>query len=135
MECLLRVLALLKPLVDIIDQLPSPSPASLAQFAKAAAALRPCLPIDTPATALPLVRDLLCLSLQSLRCLLDQRSAPIERADTVAGIQGVLDLARPFFDAAGLPPVQLSTLADTNALLGDINALQGMADALGGCGA
>src|SRR5215475_11735661 len=40
-ECLLRVLALLKPLIDIVKTLPSPPPASLTEFAKAAVALQP----------------------------------------------------------------------------------------------
>jgi hypothetical protein len=67
--------------------------------------------------------------------LLDRPATQIERANAVAGIQGVLDLARHFFNAAGVLPVQLSALADKSALLSDINTLQAIADTLGGCGA
>jgi hypothetical protein len=50
-ECLIKVLALLKPLIDIVKSLPSPPPSSLQEFAKAAAAIQPCLLMNTPAGA------------------------------------------------------------------------------------
>ncbi len=131
-ECLLRVLALLKPLIDIVKNLPSPPPASLAEFAKAAAALQPCLLMNTPASALPLVKNLLCLTLQSLTCL--QSSPPAEQARAAVGIQGVLDLAGTFFAIAGVQPIRLSVLTNPAGLAADISAIQAAVAAFGGCG-
>ena len=133
-ECVLKILALLKPLIDVINQLPSPSLSSLRAFDKAAVDLAPCFLMGTPAGALPLVRDLLCLSLRSLECLRDQSASGPDVLRAAAGIQGVLDLGGTFFSRAGLPPVRLAVLSDPGALDSDITALQSAADALGGCG-
>jgi Type VI secretion system/phage-baseplate injector OB domain len=40
-ECLLKILALLKPLIDVIEHLPTPLPSTLQEFAMAAADLHP----------------------------------------------------------------------------------------------
>lgn len=99
----------------------------------AAADLHPCLLIGTTARALPLVRDLLCLSLQSLECLSDRPTPPSELVRAAGGIQGVLDLGRPFFTVAGVTPIRLSVLTDPGALTSDTKALQSVVAALGGC--
>jgi hypothetical protein len=132
-ECVLKILALLKPLIDVINHLPSPSPSSLQEFDKAAVDLAPCFFMGTAGGALPLVRDLLCLSLRSLECLRDQSASASDLLRAAAGIQGVLDLGGPFFSLAGLTPVRLAVLSDASALDSDITALQSAADALGGC--
>jgi len=126
------VLALLKPLIDIVKTLPAPPPASLAEFTKAAAALQPFLLMNTPAQALPLVKDLLCLTLQSLTCL--QSLPPADQARAAVGIQGVLDLGSVFFTIAGVPPVHLSVVNNPSGLAADINAIHAAVTALGGCG-
>jgi hypothetical protein len=132
-QCLLKILALLKPLIDVIKRLPqSPVPSTLHKFHMAAADLAPCL--ETAGGAVPLVRDLLCLSLRSLECLRDQSAAASDVLRAAAGIQGVLNLAEPFFSLAGLTLVRLAVLSDPSALDSDIAALQSAADALGGCG-
>jgi hypothetical protein len=71
LECPLRALKLLKPLVDIIKGLPAPpSPSVLADFAQAAAELAPCF---GAIAAIPsFVMDLLCLVRAVLNCLLGQ---------------------------------------------------------------
>ena len=133
-ECVLKILALLKPLIDLINQLPSPSPSSLQAFDKAAIDLAPCFLMGTPAGAIPLVRDLLCLSGRSLECLRDQSASASDVSRAAAGVQGVLDLGGPFFSRAGVTPFRLSVLSDPGALDSDISALRSTADALGGCG-
>jgi hypothetical protein len=133
-ECVLKILALLKPLIDVINRLPAPSPSSLQEFDKAANDLAPCFLMGTAGGALPLVRDLLCLSLRSLECLRDQSAPASGVLRAAAGIQGVLDLGGPFFSLAGLAPVRLSVVTDPTALDSDINTLQIAVDALGGCG-
>jgi hypothetical protein len=73
MECPLRILKLLKPLVDIIQGLPKPpTPALLKDFVDAATELAPCFLIPTPANLLPFVVDLLKLIKQLLNCMVTQ---------------------------------------------------------------
>ena len=71
MECPLKMLKLLKPLVDIIQGLPAPpSPGTLKEFVDAAAELAPCF---TVFASIPMfVKDLLCLVRSVLNCLLSQ---------------------------------------------------------------
>lgn len=76
-QCLLNVLKLLKPLVDIIHGLPFPPVSALSDFAKAAKDLAPCLLIPTPVVMIPFVLDLLCLILKVLKCFLDQMQSLI----------------------------------------------------------
>jgi hypothetical protein len=71
-ECLLKVLKLLKPLIDVVQGLPMPPVKALQEFAKAAVDLAPCLLVPTPASILPFIKDLLCLILKVLNCFLSQ---------------------------------------------------------------
>jgi hypothetical protein len=71
-ECLMKVLKLLKPLIDVIKGLPMPPVKAIQEFAKAAADLAPCLLAPTPAAMIPFVKDLLCLILKFLKCFLGQ---------------------------------------------------------------
>ncbi len=71
MECLLKVLKLLKPLTDAVTNFP-PSPKLLKDIAEAVTDLAPCFLMVTPAGMIPFVRDILCLILAVLRCLIGQ---------------------------------------------------------------
>jgi hypothetical protein len=71
-QCLLNILKLLKPLIDVIKGLPFPPPSAIGEFVEAAAALAPCLLIPTPVIMIPFVLDLLCLILKVLNCFLSQ---------------------------------------------------------------
>lgn len=71
LECPLRMLKLLKPLVDVITGLPAPpSPELIGDILTAAAELAPCFAM--PAALLPMVKDILCLIRKVLGCLLAQ---------------------------------------------------------------
>lgn len=76
-QCLLKVLQLLKPLVEIVQGLPFPPASALSDFAEAAVGLAPCLLIPTPAVMIPFVLDLLCLILKVLNCFLEQMNSLI----------------------------------------------------------
>jgi hypothetical protein len=75
-QCLLNVLNLLKPLIDIINGLtsfpPSPPVQAIADFAKAVPPVLECIPIPPFTNIILFIRDLLCLILKVLKCLLDQ---------------------------------------------------------------
>jgi hypothetical protein len=131
MNCVLGILRLLKPLIDVIHGLPSPSPRALQEFERAAADLAPCLLVTGAASELPFVRDLLCLAVQSLRCVL--HNSQVASTEAVVPIQAILDSAIPFFTAAAVQPVQLAAVTNIQALPDDIARLQLIADALGGC--
>jgi hypothetical protein len=72
MECLLKILKLIKPLIDVINGLPVPPVKALLDFGKAAEELVPCLLVPTPLSILPFLKDLLCLILKALKCFLSQ---------------------------------------------------------------
>jgi hypothetical protein len=91
MECLLKILKLLKPLVDVVTNLPMPPVKAVQEFAKAAVDLAPCFLIPTPASIIPFVRDILCLILRVLNCLLGQLKTLVA---LMSGIQLQLDAAR-----------------------------------------
>lgn len=71
MECLLKVLKLLKPLSDAVTS-PPPTPKLVKEIVQAVADLAPCFLMVTPAGMIPFVRDILCLVLALLRCLIGQ---------------------------------------------------------------
>jgi len=69
MECLLKMLKLLKLLSDAITSLP-PSPSLIKDIVNAVADLSTCFLALTPAGLLPFIRDVLCLILKILACLI-----------------------------------------------------------------
>jgi hypothetical protein len=91
MECLIKILKLLKPLVDVVTNLPMPPVKAVQEFAKAAVDLAPCFLIPTPANIIPFIRDVLCLILRVLNCLLGQLKTLVA---LMRGIQLQLDAAR-----------------------------------------
>ena len=73
LDCPLKILALLEPLISVITDLPSPpSPATLKKITKAAEALAPCFLAVTPVGMFPVVKDILCLIRAVLLCVLQQ---------------------------------------------------------------
>jgi hypothetical protein len=74
-ECLVKVLALIAPLIDVIKALPSDFVAlgkAVPKFLDAAKAVAPCLLIPTPLAMIPFVKDILALIIAMLRCLVQQ---------------------------------------------------------------
>jgi hypothetical protein len=82
-ECLVKVLGLIKPLIDVVGSLgPPPDPIKLPKavfdFLEAAKAVAPCLLVPTPAAMLPFVKDILLLLIAMLRCLIQQLRSILE---------------------------------------------------------
>lgn len=94
MECLLKILKLLKPLIDVIQGLPFPPVKAISDFIEAAADLEPCLLIPTPVNLLPFIHDILCLILKVLNCLLGGLK-------TITGIMGGLSVQLKIAQGAG----------------------------------
>ena len=97
-ECPMRVLKLIQPLVDIINGLPTPNPADIGKFVDAAAELAPCIAALAGIPAF--IKDILCLIRKVLNCLLGQ-------IQTVRDLIGGLALR---FDAADGNPDLLAAL-------------------------
>ena len=89
MECLLKILKLLGPLLDLVTS-PPPTPAAIKKVVDAAADLAPCLLLPTPANMIPFVRDLLCLILKLLKCAVGSLKSV---AQLMQGLSLSLDLA------------------------------------------
>lgn len=90
MDCLLKILKLLKPLIDVIQGLPFPPVKAIQDFVKAAADLAPCLLIPTPAAIIPFVKDILCLILKVMQCLVGQLKSIV---NIMSGLQLQLKVA------------------------------------------
>jgi hypothetical protein len=71
MDCVLKILKLLKPLSDAVTS-PPPGPSLIKEIAEGVADLAPCFAMLTPAGMIPFVRDILCLILKVLGCLIGQ---------------------------------------------------------------
>jgi hypothetical protein len=128
MECPLKMLKLLKPLVDIVKGLPAPpSPSEVSDFLAAAADLAPCF---TVFASIPMfVKDLLCLVRSVLNCLLSQ-------IRTVRNLLGGLELRMG--EAEGNPDL-LATLqcaqdnanASMQSLTQSIDPIAGLLELVG----
>jgi hypothetical protein len=156
MACQLRVLNLLKPLIEIVTNQSNPSPTSLQEFARAAADLRPCLAMTSPPMLQPFLRDLLCVQIrglaqlrEDLRAIVDGTMGRITRAklrmllSRYPPIVELFDLARSLYVLMGIdlpvaPTLSASTdrgsLQQDRRMLGSfVAALKTISDALGGC--
>jgi len=134
-RCLLNVLKLLKPLVDIVKNLPMPPASALVEFGEAAVALAPCLLIPTPAAIIPFVKDLLCLILKVLECFLGQMKSlirilgPLQLQLTQAQQSGNDELAATIQCAQTNAQTQASQLMNS---LGPVGVLLDLAGPLFG---
>jgi hypothetical protein len=150
MECESRMLQIMKPLIEIVQNLPNPPVQALREFSNAAIEFAPCLLSATPASLIPFLRDLLCLEIRSLNCLRQnltsvggQESAIQTVLRSYHATVGLLDLAGRLLRTAGLHIPEAPTLSsstDTASLSADDAALRDFitvltiaADSLGGC--
>jgi hypothetical protein len=91
MECLLKMLKVIKTLSDIVNNLPLPPFKAIKDFGEAVAELAPCFLMLTPAGMIPFVRDILCLILKLLRCLIGQLKTIVQ---LLSGLTIQLESAR-----------------------------------------
>lgn len=86
-ECLLKVLGLIGPLVEFVKAVPDPIKlaSTVPKFLKAAEAVMPCVAVVTGLGILPFIKDLLCLIIKALNCFLQQMK-------TLLGVMGGLTI-------------------------------------------
>lgn len=76
LECFIRVLKLLKPLIDVVQGLPFPPVKAITDFGEAAVDVGECIAkFTTPLGMIPFVRDILCLIIRVFKCMLDQMNS------------------------------------------------------------
>ncbi|HEX6158672.1 MAG TPA: hypothetical protein VF111_00805 [Thermoanaerobaculia bacterium] len=137
MECLLKILALLKPLIDVIKGLPAPPVKALTDFGKAAADLIPCFGVVLPTSLIPFVKDILCVihtmlasihdGLESVVDSLTMITAQMKIADDTGNdeLKKVLEAAK---DNATTSASHLTAaLGPVGALLGMVEPIMGLA--------
>jgi hypothetical protein len=94
-ECLFKLLGIIAPLIDVVKGLAPLNPIKLGQaipkFLKAAEKLAPCLLVVTGAPLIPFLRDLLCLIIKALNCLIGQMKSLV---GVMKGISVQLDAAK-----------------------------------------
>lgn len=95
-ECLLKVLGLIGPLIEVIKAIQNPMnlPGAVTKFLKAAEAVMPCVAVVTGFGIIPFVKDLLCLIIKALKCFTGQ-------LQTLLGIMSGLSLQLSVAQAAG----------------------------------
>lgn len=89
LDCILKILGLLKPLSDAVTS-PPPTPGVIKDIIDAVSDLAPCFLMLTPGGMLPFVRDLICLIIKMLNCLLGQLKTLV---DIMGGISLQLEAA------------------------------------------
>jgi len=76
LECFIRVLKLIKPLIEVIKGLPFPPVKAIMDFGEAAAEVTECIAsFTTPLGLAAFVRDILCLVIRILKCMLEQMNS------------------------------------------------------------
>jgi hypothetical protein len=95
-ECLLKVLGLIGPLVEFVKAVPDPIKLAsvVPKFLEAAKKVMPCVAVVTGLGIIPFIKDLLCLIIKALNCFLGQM-------ETLLGIMGGLALQLTAATAAG----------------------------------
>lgn len=94
LECPMKILKVIEPVVEILTGSLPPTPALVEKLVKAAADLAPCFLALTPAGMLPFVKDILELISKLLKCLVGQLK-------TLIGLMSGLQLRLADAESAG----------------------------------
>lgn len=131
MECLLRILALLKPLIDVIKGLPFPPAKAIQDFAKAAADIIPCFGVVLPTSLIPFIKDILCVIHTMLRGIVDGLKSIITTAEQIASQMAIAEKTGNDELKEALEAAMDNTMTSGSHLmasLGPIGALLGLVE-------
>jgi hypothetical protein len=78
-ECLMKVLGLIGPLIEFVKAVPDPIKlaSTVPKFLEAAEAVMPCVAVVTGLGIIPFIKDLLCLIIKALSCFVSQMTTLI----------------------------------------------------------
>lgn len=104
-ECLLKLLGLIGPLIEVIKAIPDPIKLgnTVPKFLKAAEAVMPCVAVVTGLGIIPFIRDLLCLIIKALNCFLGQMKTLL---GIMSGLKLSLDAAQSVGDLESVNAIQ-----------------------------
>lgn len=85
LECIIRVLKLIKPLIDIVKGLPFPPAKAITDFGEAAVDVGKCIvSLTTPLGMIPFVKDILIMIVRTLKCILSAMSSILETLEKLS---------------------------------------------------
>ncbi|MEA2236348.1 MAG: hypothetical protein QOC81_1072 [Thermoanaerobaculia bacterium] len=91
LECLLKILKLLKPLIDVIKGLPFPPVKAIKDFVLAAKDLIPCFGVVLPTSLIPFIKDILCLIHSMLQGIHDGLKSVADVIESVSSQMAAAD--------------------------------------------
>ncbi|MEO0443352.1 MAG: hypothetical protein AAFZ92_06375 [Pseudomonadota bacterium] len=72
LECFIKLLKLIEPLIDVVKGLPFPPVEAIKKFVEASADVGVCIAsLTTPLGMLPFAKDIVCLIIRTLTCLIE----------------------------------------------------------------
>ena len=77
LDCIIKLLKLIEPLIEVIKGLPFPPVEAIKKFGEAVPPVVACITALTGLGIPPFVRDILCLIIKIMRCLIDQLNSII----------------------------------------------------------
>jgi len=113
-ECLFKVLKLIEPLTDMVKSIGPPPdpikfPEAIKKFLEAVDDMKGCLAVPTPLAMIPFVRDILCLIIKLLSCIVGQLKS-------IMNVMGGLAIQIQSAEAAGNADLMAAlTCAQKNA--------------------
>jgi hypothetical protein len=134
-ECLVKVLKLIQPLIDVIKALPNLDAIALGKavpkFLEAVPPVLDCVVSFTPLGLIPFIRDLLCLILKVLKCFLGQMKSILKIMEgtalqiTIAESSGNAELLQSLQCAQNNAMMQANHLTSSLEAVGVILDLAG----------
>lgn len=135
MECLLKILALLKPLIDVIKGLPFPPVKAIKDFVKAAKDLIPCFGVVLPTSLIPFIKDILCVIHTMLSSVHDGLKSVVDITEQVSSQMSIAEETGNEELKEALQAAQenaMTSASHLTASLGPIGALLGMVEPIMG---
>lgn len=90
-DCLLKILALLKPLIDFIKGVPTLDFSALPDFTKAAKDLIPCFNLVLPTSLIPFVKDILCVIHTMLAGVVDGLKSIVDATEQIGAQMAIAE--------------------------------------------
>jgi hypothetical protein len=132
-ECLVKVLKLVQTVVDVLKSatLPTDLIGAIPKIVKAAEPVIECAVSFTPAGLIPFIRDLLCLILKVLKCLLEQMKSVLRILEQTTLQIAIAEQSGNAEWLQSLQCAQNNALTQTQHLTASLEALSVLLDLAG----
>src|SRR6266567_753911 len=124
-ECLVKVLKLVQTVVDVLKSATFPTDliSAIPKIVKAAEPVIECAVSFTPAGLIPFIRDLLCLILKVLKCLLEQMKSVLKILEETTPQIAIAEQSGNTESLQSLQCAQNNALTQTQHLTASLEAL------------